>query len=43
VLDQGVARIDIDAGVLVGQGRPIVALIFVGWGVRLQARLIRAR
>jgi hypothetical protein len=38
VLDQGVARIDIDAGVLVGQGRPIVA-----GGVRLQARLIRAR
>ena len=38
VLDQRVARIDIDAGVLVGQGWPVVA-----GGVRLQARLIRAR
>ncbi len=43
VLDQCVARVNVDAGVLVGQGRPIVALIFVGGGVRLQARLIRAR
>ena len=37
-LDQRVAGVDVDAGFLVGQGRPIVA-----GGVRLQARLIRAR
>ena len=38
VLDEVVARIDVDAGVLVGEGGPIVAR-----GVRLQAGLIHAR
>jgi hypothetical protein len=36
VLDQSVARVDVDAGVLVGEGRAVVALF-------AQAGLIRAK
>jgi hypothetical protein len=38
MIHQRVARIDIDTGILVGQGRIVVA-----GGVRLQAVLFRAR
>ena len=38
VLDQGIARVDVDAGVLIGEGRPVMA-----GGVGLQARLIHAK